>query len=172
MTQTLRDFINAREAQVKASIKALNDELRELQTAKSAITGEPGPAKRSRTSNRMTHRDMFIKVLEDRRDGGTTEDIAGWVAEKFNVEIPQPSMSSQLSRAKSDKLLTLDTSSKRWRLAKFSTNAKADPSIDISDLCSTPSTENPESADSGEANIEEATNFFDVHNPNLDPGGQ
>jgi hypothetical protein len=120
MSQTLRDFINARESEVKAQIKALNDELRELRTAKSAIEGGNSVVAERMRSNRVTHRDMIVAVLDERPEGGTSDKVIEWVNEKFDVEISQASISSQLSRAKSDGVVSLDTSTKTWRSAKHS----------------------------------------------------
>lgn len=122
MLQTLRDFINAREGEVKAQIKALNDELRELRAAKSAIDGEPAPGAERAPSSRMTHRDMIVAVLNERPEGGTSDKVIEWVSEKFGVDIPQASMSSQLSRAKSDNVLALDQPTKVWTLFKHRKN--------------------------------------------------
>jgi methionine synthase II (cobalamin-independent) len=118
MSQTLRDFINAREGEVKAQIKALNDELRELRAAKSAIDGSSAPAAERSPSNRVTHRDMIVAVLDEHPEGGTSDKVIDWVNEKFDVVISQASMSSQLSRAKSDGVVNLDMSTKTWRYTK------------------------------------------------------
>jgi hypothetical protein len=128
MSQTLRDFINAREADVKAQIKALNDELRELRAAKSAIDGSTSaPVERS-PSNRLTHRDMIVSVLDDRPSGGTSDKVIEWVAEKFGAEISQASISSQLSRAKSDGVVSLEQGTKIWRSAKHTPKENEPPS--------------------------------------------
>jgi len=127
MTQTLRDFINARESEVKAQIKALNDELRELRAAKSAIEGSTLSQGAAASSNRMTHRDMIVAVLDERPDGGTSDKVIEWVNDKFGVEISQASISSQLSRAKSDGAVSLDMSTKIWRSAKHSVKKNEPP---------------------------------------------
>ncbi|ATG48413.1 hypothetical protein CEW89_13085 [Celeribacter ethanolicus] len=127
MSQTLRDFIANREGEVKAQIKALNDELRELRAAKSAIDGGPSPVADRVPSGRMTHRDMIVAILDERPEGGTSDKVIEWVREKFDVDIPQASMSSQLSRAKSDDVLTLDPSTKVWRLSKHSAKENEPP---------------------------------------------
>jgi hypothetical protein len=128
MRQTLRDFINAREAEVKASIKALNEELRELRTAKSAIEDSGAQSAERMTSSRMTHRDMIVAVLDDRPEGGTSDKVIQWVHEQFGVDIAQASMSSQLSRAKSDGALTLEQGTKIWRSATHSPKENEPPS--------------------------------------------
>jgi len=127
MNQTLRDFIAARESDVKAQIKALNDELRELRTAKSAIDGDSDQAVEKPQSSRMTHRDMIVAVLDGRPEGGTSDKVIEWIKEQFGVEISQASMSSQMSRAKSGKLLTLDQGTKIWRSAKHSLKKNEPP---------------------------------------------
>ncbi|WP_146636270.1 hypothetical protein [Nioella nitratireducens] len=126
MSQTLRDFINARESEIKASIKALNDELRELRAAKSAIDGSAPAAERA-SGNRVTHRDMIVAVLDERPNGGTSDKVIEWVNAEFGVEISQASMSSQLSRAKSDGVVSLEQSTKIWRSAKHSAKENEPP---------------------------------------------
>ena len=159
MTQTLRDFIAARETDVKAQIKALNDELRELRTAKSAIDGDGAASADRANATRLTHRDMIVAVLDERPDGGTSDKVIEWVNERFDVEISQASMSSQLSRAKSDGVVSLDTSTKIWRSAKHSVGVEAS-------LPSTPQHENSGSAGPEEAKAEDAASIFGFPNPN------
>ncbi len=127
MSQSLRDFINARESEVKAQIKALNDELRELRTAKSAIDGQSPSVVERRRPERLTHRQMIAEVLDKHPDGGPADKVIKWVYEEFGVEIPQASMSSQLSRAKSDGVVTLDMSNKVWRSVKHSVKENEPP---------------------------------------------
>lgn len=165
MPQTLRDFINAREREVKTQIKALNDELRELRAAKSAIDGAPAPGAERAPSSRMTHRDMIVVVLDERPEGGTSDKVIEWVNEKFDVEISQASMSSQLSRAKSDGVVSLDTSTKVWRSAKHSEASSGLPPA-------TPQPENSGAAALEEAKPEDAGGIFGFQNPNFDPHGQ
>jgi len=165
MSQTLRDFINAREAEVKAQIKALNDELRELRAAKSAIDGPPAPGAERSPSSRITHRDMIVAVLDERPEGGTSDKVIEWIREKFDTEIPQASMSSQLSRAKSDGAVSLDMPTKTWRSAKHSEVSRGLPSA-------TPQHENSESAGSEEAKSEDAGGIFAFQNPNQMPTRQ
>ncbi len=127
MSQTLRDFIATRESEVRAQIKTLNDELRELRAAKSAIDGGALPVASRGQPTRMTHRDMIVAVLDDHPEGGTSDRVIEWISEKYETEIPQASMSSQLSRAKSDGLLELDTSTKIWKSAKHSSKENEPP---------------------------------------------
>ena len=158
MSQTLRDFIVTREGEVRAQIKALNDELRELRAAKSAIDGAPAPGAERASSRRRTHRDMIVDVLAERPEGGTSDKVIEWVNEKFGVEISQASMSSQLSRAKSDGAVSLDMSTKVWRSAKHSEVRRGLPS-------GLPQPENSGSAGPEEAKGEDATSIFALHNP-------
>ncbi|MCE8006242.1 hypothetical protein [Aestuariivita sp.] len=146
MSQTLRDFISARESEVRASIKALNDELRELRAAKSAIDGTSAAGAQRAPSSRITHRDMIVAVLDDRPEGGTSDKVIEWVNARFDVEISQASMSSQLSRAKSDGVVSLDMSTKTWRSAKHSGAGDGLPSA-------TPQHENSEPAGFEEAKV-------------------
>lgn len=127
MSQTLRDFINAREAEIKAQMKTLNDELRELRAAKSAIEGSTTSQGVAASNGRMTHREMIVAVLDERPDGGTSDKVIEWVNDRFGVEISQASISSQLSRAKSDGAVSLDMSTKIWRSAKHSIKKNEPP---------------------------------------------
>ncbi|MGC8201448.1 hypothetical protein ACP2AV_01975 [Aliiroseovarius sp. PTFE2010] len=162
MPQTLRDFINAREGEVKAQIKALNDELRELRAARSAIDGGSAPGADRTTSGRMTHRDMIVAVLDERPEGGTSDKVIEWIREKFDTEIPQASMSSQLSRAKSDGAVSLDMSTKTWRSAKHSEASGGLPSA-------TPQHENSGSAGLEEMKAEDAPSIFGLRKPQPSP---
>lgn len=165
MSQTLRDFINAREADVKVQIKALNDELRELRAAKSAIDGA-SPTKSDRAgSNRLTHRDMIVDVLDERPEGGTSDKVIEWIKEKFSIEIPQASMSSQLSRAKSDGAVSLDMSTKTWRSVKYSETHGGPPTARSQQ-------ENSESAGSEEAKVQFAGGEPDFLNLQTSRHGQ
>lgn len=120
MAQTLRDFIDARETEVRLQIKTLNDELRELRAAKSAIEGSLSSRADGHNVERLTHRDMIVQVLDENPEGGTSDRVIEMVRKRFGVDIPQASMSSQLSRAKSDNLLDLEQGTKIWRLATSS----------------------------------------------------
>jgi len=128
MAQTLRDFLATREAEIKTHIKALDDELREIRTAKSAIDGVSAPVNESAHSTRTTHRDLIVASLDKRPKGGTSDKVIEWVNEDFGVEISQTSISSQLSRAKSDNAVTLEPSTKIWRSAKHAAKENEPPS--------------------------------------------
>lgn len=117
MSQTLREFIERREAEIKAQIRELHNELRDLKAAKSAIMVRQAPEVAASSTGRVTHRDMILAVLSSKPDGGTADRVIEWVHEMFGVEIPQASISSQLSRAKSEGALTLEQGTKIWRLA-------------------------------------------------------
>lgn len=110
-------------------MKALNDELRELRAARAAINGAEPSANVARAANpsRMTHRDMIVAALHDRPEGGTSDKVVEWVYQDFGVEISQSSISSQLSRAKADNLVTLDVATKIWRSEKSSAKENEPP---------------------------------------------
>ena len=127
MSTSLRDFIADREAAIKAQIKALHDELRELRAAKSAIESGPLVNAARSAGARMTHREMILQTLDEVYSGLTADAVKELVQKKFGVEIPLASMSSQLSRAKSDGLLELDHSTKEWRIAKQSAKKNEPP---------------------------------------------
>lgn len=171
MSQTLRDFIAGRESEIKAQIKALNDELRELRTAKSAIDGSGAVSTDRVTSSRMTHREMIVAVLDERPDGGTSDKVIEWVNEKFSVDISQASMSSQLSRAKSDGVVNLDTSTKTWRSRKHVDGGHRLPMPPPVPLPAPPSGYSG-SAEPEKAKTESAGGTFGFQNPNQMPRGQ
>ena len=140
MTQTLRDFISAREAEIKSQIKALHAELRELNAAKSAISATTSVAAKKPEHNRKTHREMIMAVLEGQPQGCTSDQVIDLIKEHFSIDIPQSSMSSQLSRAKSDGLLVLDQSTKVWRLAEQAAKENEPPlgGSDIGEAATSP----------------------------------
>ncbi len=175
MSPTLRDFIAARESEVKSTIKALNDELRELRAAKSAIDAGPEALTIKSSSRRMTHRGMIVDVLKGIPNGCASDRLIELVREKFEVEIPQASMSSQLSRAKSDGVLVLDHTLKTWRLASSEStisagaNAKL-PGYEAESASTTssmpaPPQQNSVSTETDKAKAEDATNIPGFLNP-------
>ena len=165
MSQTLRNFIASREGEVKAQIKALNDELRELRAAKSAIEMPSAPGAERTTSSRMTQRDMIVAVLDDRPEGGTSDKVIEWVNDRFDTDISQASMSSQLSRAKSSGVVSLEAATKVWRSTKHS-EVKSGLSS------AAPQPENSGAAAPEEAKSEDAASIFAFQNPNFDLRGQ
>lgn len=118
MSQTLRDFLSAREAEIKEQIKALNDELRDVRAARCAIDPGVAASEGRPLKTRMTQREMIVSALDARPEGGASDKIVGWIKQDYGADISQATMSSQLSRAKSDGLVVLDTANKIWRSAK------------------------------------------------------
>jgi hypothetical protein len=127
MPQTLREFIDAREAQVREQIRALNAELAELKAAKSAISCGSAVDVTRPSQGRLTHRDMIAAVLGNSPDGGTSDKVVEMVKARFGVDVPLSSMSSQLSRAKGDGVVVLDTTTKIWRSARHSVKENGPP---------------------------------------------
>jgi hypothetical protein len=127
MPQTLREFIDAREAQVRDQLRLLNAELAELKAARLALHDGASVAAPASRQGKMTHRDMILSVLDEVPDGGTSDKVVEMVKAKFGVDVPLSSMSSQLSRAKSDGDATLDTMTKTWRSAKHSVKENGPP---------------------------------------------
>lgn len=119
MSQTLRDFIAQREAEVRAQIAKMQSELRELQSAKRAINGAAGGKDASPPSGgKATIKDKIRDVLAEHTNGGTSDDIIKWVKSSFGTEVPRTSMSPQLSRLKSEGVVTLNNSTNVWQLAE------------------------------------------------------
>jgi hypothetical protein len=119
MSQSLREFIRAREADIQKQIESLRSELRDLALARQAIDGAPAP--RNPTVQRGTAptiKEMILEVLEKRPNGGVADQIIEWVKADYGVDVPRSSMSPQLSRLKSDLSVHLHAKTKVWQLPK------------------------------------------------------
>jgi hypothetical protein len=119
MSQNLREFIRAREADIQKQIESLKVELRELTLARQAIEG--GVSARDvdvQRAHTPKIKEMILAVLDSRPDGGTSDQIIDWVLRDFGVDVPRSSMSPQLSRLKSDFQVRLDPKTRAWQLPK------------------------------------------------------
>ncbi len=106
MTISLKDFLPQRKAQIKAQIAALKKELQAIQLAEGAIVSEDDEdttvITSRRKSSRITIKDMIIGVLENKPDGADSFKIRDLIKEKYDKDVPRPSISPQLSRLKAD----------------------------------------------------------------------
>lgn len=119
VNQSLRNFLSSREGDIKAQIAALQDELEEILIARSAIDSAETPIGNTRSSAKMTQKDMILAVLDSRPEGGTSDKVIEWILQDFGITISTSSASTQLSRLKNDdKALFLDQKSKAWRSKK------------------------------------------------------
>lgn len=113
---TLRDFIAAREADIKSQMKALRSELGDLKIAKSALDPlsseiEPGGLQ----SGSRTIKDMVRTILKSDSTGLTATDILAKIKENFDRDLGRTSLSPQLSRMKEDGEVIVNDNS--WFLA-------------------------------------------------------
>jgi hypothetical protein len=134
-----------REGEIREQMKALKAELKELQVAKAALGGEAAapPAK----TGGQTIKDMARAVLDTAAGGMTAHEILAAIKEEFDREIDRTSLSPQLSRLKTDGVITLHDD--RWF-----TQARFDAYVrnmfnDYGDFASSPSQSHvPEEDDS------------------------
>lgn len=130
MSQSLREFIRAREADIQKQIESLRSELRDLTLARQAIEG--APASRQPAVQRgvtPTIKEMILEALEKRPSGGVADQIIEWVKADYGVDVPRSSMSPQLSRLKSDLSVYLHAKTKVWQLPKHVEMFKSLPSL-------------------------------------------
>jgi hypothetical protein len=125
MSNLLR-YLEEREAEIASQISALKVEQAEIRVARNAILAQSEQAAQSRnviaramSSTKLTHRQMIKVVLDDTPAGGTHERIIDLVRDRFGVEIQRSSISSHLSRLKSEEnAVVLDPVTKIWRSVK------------------------------------------------------
>ena len=106
MATTLRDFIAQREAEIRDLQKALKQELRDLQLAKSAIESPASPA--TAGGSTPTIKEMAREVLSAQPNGLNSSGILDGIRKAFGRDIERTSLSPQLSRMKDDKEVVLE----------------------------------------------------------------
>lgn len=167
MAQTLRSFLELREAELAEQIRTLQAEMEEVKLARAAIEARSGIPQRPPMSfdqmSKMTHRDMIVAALDRRPDGGTSDKVLAWVAEDFGAEIAAASISSQLSRLKTSGEVTLDPATKIWR------SLKRVREQNLHSMLYDGPNENEAGATASEANAEGAARAPGVHNPQSSP---
>jgi hypothetical protein len=102
---TLRDFLAAREAEIRDQQKALKAELRDLQIAKAALEGNQSVPAASALA--LTIKEMARAVLAGQPNGLNSSGILDGIKKQFARDIERTSLSPQLSRLKEDGELTL-----------------------------------------------------------------
>ena len=118
MKMSLKDFLAERKVEIRTTITALRKEYKEIQAAEKAV-GYSLEASNSyqikkRDSSRPTVKEMILNVLSGKSKGDEAINIINSIKEKYGYEIPRPSMSTQLSRLKTEgELLLVD--GKLWK---------------------------------------------------------
>ena len=113
---SFRDFLEIREKEIKELRSQLLVELREIKTAKMAIQSDDSTED---SEPKKTIKDMVQEVLIEHGDGGSADQIIEWIAESFKIEIARSSLSPQLSRLKSEGILTTGPADGFWRLRRM-----------------------------------------------------
>ncbi|PHY19369.1 hypothetical protein [Caulobacter sp. BP25] len=106
MSITLRAFMAARRAEIQSQIKALKEELREIDVAFAALPqeGQPKQARERGSSGtgKKTLKEMAIEAIVASPDGLEAADVIRWINEKYGLNVARESMSPQLSRLGQD----------------------------------------------------------------------
>lgn len=140
MSTSLRDFLKQRETELRLEMSRLNAELNEIRAAREAIDNPSGPRSSVPAAvGKPTHRDMIIEILDERPEGAGADQIRSLLQKRFGVELPRPSVSSKLSRMKSDGLIQLDADTKVWRSPKHPSDGS--PLFENGDVAASPEAE-------------------------------
>jgi hypothetical protein len=116
---TLRDFIANRRAEIADAIAGLRAELHEIDVIEKALgpgpraaaptSGQPeargGAGEARGGSGRQTLRSMTLDVLRERPEGADKRTIIRLIRETHGVAVPVNSLTTQLSRLKSEHVL-------------------------------------------------------------------
>jgi len=128
---SLRDFLAARRAEIKAQISALRDELRDIEAAESAIMDRsPKDDAQPGEGASRTIQDMVLMVLANHSGPMDALEIMHKIKAMSGADARGTSLSPQLSRLKADNKITLN--GKLWSLAdEPSSEAKKAPDDNI-----------------------------------------
>jgi hypothetical protein len=119
---TLREFLANRRGEIQAEIKALREELREIEVTAIRLEGgslpEPNKTRRGSTATgTKTLKEMAVIALEGfSTSGASAQTIIEAIKREFGKDVPRSSMSPQLSRLRSEGLIDLEGS--LWRLVQ------------------------------------------------------
>jgi hypothetical protein len=119
---SIRDLLAQRRLEIEAQMKAFREELAEIRLAEDAIskgsasrTGDSAPATRAAPEIREgSIKSWIMKALRDDPRGLETEGVIKHIELIGGPSVPRNSMTPQLSRLKSDGLITQD--GRLWRL--------------------------------------------------------
>jgi hypothetical protein len=131
VNMSLREFLEKREAEVKAARASLLIELKEIKKAQKAISPQEAAGKKEyNTENKFTIKEMIKHVLLDNKAGGKPEEIIRWINDKHHINIERHSLSPQLSRLRAEGELSLLEDTSIWFIpeerAQYLTNQKED----------------------------------------------
>ena len=102
--ETLRDFLDRREGEIKSAIKNLRAELKELKSAKQALPsgdGDPKPNKPVSKNSEPTIKELCITILESVYPKGlSANSLLDVMAHDHGRNVERASLSPQLSRLK------------------------------------------------------------------------
>jgi len=116
---SFRDFLEIREKEIRDLRSQLLVELREIKTAKMAIQNNDSTEDSEPVKPKKTIKDMVQDVLKEHGDGGSADQIIEWIAKSFKTDIARSSLSPQLSRLKSEGVLTTGPADGFWRLRRM-----------------------------------------------------
>ena len=108
---SLRDYIAERRTALKAQMQALRAELRELDIAESALAGG-AEQPLSGGSAQPTIKEMIVAAL--RKGPSDAHEIIAEIKKLFGNDVPRSSLSPQLSRLKSERVV--DIVDNKWTL--------------------------------------------------------
>ncbi len=98
--------MTARRAEIQSQIKALKEELREIDVAYAALPQEgqsrPTRERGSAGTGKKTLKEMAIEAIRANPDGLEAVDVIRWINEKYGLTVARESMSPQLSRLGQD----------------------------------------------------------------------
>jgi len=128
------ELMKIREAEIKKLRDELAFELQEVQAAMDAIKGVRAHREAEQALTRLTIKEMIISVLASHREGGTADQIIGWIIKSHNTEVARPSLSPQLSRLKAGGEISLNEETNKWRLQPHMFFANQDAREQIKNL--------------------------------------
>lgn len=120
MSITLREFMTARRAEIQSQIKALKEEMREIDAAFAALPQE-GSVKATRErgstgSGKKTLKELALEALRENPEGMEAVGIIKWIKDKYDLDVARESMSPQLSRLGQEGVIKRDGLT--WRRQK------------------------------------------------------
>lgn len=122
--ESLSEFLDRREAEIKGLRAQLLTELKQIKSAKAAIQKDvtSSPTDNDQTESKVTIKQMILDVLRKAGKPKTSEEIIALIAGQFGTEIARTSLSPQLSRLRhQDRQIEYDEDNSTWRLPDMPT---------------------------------------------------